>query len=559
MKLCRKCNNFFPDDLSSCPLDGVELLSSEDEFIGKIVGGCYRILSKIARGGMGTVYLAKHRYLEREVAVKILKPSISGNEESRKRIVREAKICATIEHPNIVKVFDLATLDGSICLVMEKLEGVTLKEALVREGALNVERVVKIVSMVAEALARAHSFGIIHRDIKPGNIFLASYRGIPDFVKLLDFGIAFTIGGSRLTKEGMLLGTPPYISPEQIQGKEPTKASDIYSLGCVVFELLAGKSPFAASKIEEVIRGHLFNAPESIKNMRPDVPAEFNEIILKMLEKEPEKRYQDAFELIDDMQTKNLDLYDAEEEEGLRVSDQPEAGGTKGFEIEWSSYFNEIATNVDEDTAQTMEFREGLEAAKQLAEMEARMKGIVREMENLERTRREYQKNIGIAIDSLGMDLSKVRRTLGKDRMEYLNIVTEREFLVEKVSKAELQLSFFSNARAQDVQSSIGKKEIDLLIDVGNAGKRLAELMDLEKSLKKGREDQKAQIEDLKFQISHLNKRLQEIEGDYNKKYEACRSKLDDISAKGERLRKIAAMAAGQFSMSQTTVNERKE
>jgi serine/threonine protein kinase len=558
MKQCRRCNNFFPDDLNTCPLDGVELFSSEDKFVGRIVGGCYRVLSKLAKGGMGTVYLAKHRYLEREVAVKVLKPSISGDEESRKRIIREAKICSTIEHPNIVKVYDLATLEGAICLVMERLEGITLKEALVMEGALNVERVVRIISMVAEALARAHSFGIVHRDIKPGNIFLSSYRGLKDFVKLLDFGIAFTIGGSRLTKEGMLLGTPPYISPEQIQGKEPTKSSDIYSLGCVVFEMLTGKSPFAAPKIEEIIKGHLFNTPEPIKNIRPDVPDEFSAVVLKMLEKDPSSRYQDAFELIDDLQSRNLDVYDADEDEVLRASEQPESHGTD-LEIEWNKYFTKIAGDLDEDTEQSMDFNKGMQAAKELAEIENKMKGIVQEMEQLENKRRQYQKNIGIAIDSLGMDLSKIRRELGKGRMEYISLMSEKEYLINKISKAELQLSFFSAARTEHASMSISEKEVALLVEVGNSGKRLSDIIETEKKLKYGREEHKAQIEDLKFQITHLNKRLQEIEGEYNEKYENSRNKLDEISARGEKLRKLAAMAARQVSLSQTVQTARKE
>lgn len=559
MKQCRRCNNFFPDEMSICPLDNVELTKSEDNFVGKIVAGCYRVLSKIARGGMGTVYLAKHMYLERNVAVKILKPSISGDEESRKRIVREAKICATLEHPNIVKVYDLATLNGSICLVMELLEGVTLKDLLLREGALNVDRAVKIMSMLAEALARAHSFNIVHRDIKPGNIFMTRYRGVQDFVKLLDFGIAFTIGGSRLTKEGMLVGTPPYISPEQISGKEPYESSDIYSLGCVVYEMLSGKSPFAATKLEDIIRGHLFSEPEPITAVRPDVPGKLDAVIMRMLHKDPGERYVDAFDLLDDMQASGINIYDTETDAMRRTSDHPMPDHRGSTEIEWSKYLNKLAGDIDEDTTRTREFRQGLEAAKELIQIEEKIKNLVTEMENVDRKRREYQQNIGSAVDSLELDLSKIRRGLGKDRMDYLGLVSEREHLVEKARAAETELSMYAGRQSASPRDSVDEKEIGLLIEVGNIGNKLAKILKEEKEIKNEREEFKAQVEDLKFQISQLNKRYYDVKKEFSVKYENLRGMLDEISARGESLRKLAAMAAYKIHQGEPARKEGKE
>lgn len=559
MKLCNKCQNFFPDDLSVCPVDKVELISSEDKFVGKIVAGAYRVLSKLAKGGMGTVYVAKHRYLEREVAVKILKPSISGNEESRKRIVREAKICATIEHPNIVKVYDLATLNGSICLVMELLEGLTLKDMLLREGAMNIERSIRIMGMTAEALARAHSFDIVHRDIKPGNIFLTHHRGISDFVKLLDFGIAFTIGGSRLTKEGILIGTPPYISPEQIRGEQPTESSDIYSLGCVVYEMLSGRSPFAAPKMEDIIRGHLFNEPEPIIGMRPDLPKALHDILMKMLEKEPKSRYQDAFELLDDLNVAGLTSGDHEADAMARVSDQPvKSGRETKAEIAWNEVLSEMAGDLDEDTAQTREFRLGLEAANELHKIEQEMKQLVEEMEELDHRRRDYQKNIGVAVDSLEIDLSKLRRKLSAERMEYLNLASERDYLVSQARSAETKLGAFSGRGQGPKDGPMKEEEIALILEIGKIGSRLNEILEEEKKRKKQREDVKAQIEDLKFQIMQLNRRYFEIKEEYSEKYEAYRARLDDISSRGEGLRKLAAMAAYRAKIGDTTEKQMK-
>jgi serine/threonine protein kinase len=559
MKLCNRCQNFFPDDLSVCPVDKVELISSEDKFVGKIVAGAYRVLSMLAKGGMGTVYLAKHRYLEREVAVKILKPSISGNEESRKRIVREAKICATIEHPNIVKVYDLATLNGSICLVMELLEGLTLKDMLMREGALNVERAVRITGMTAEALARAHSFDIVHRDIKPGNIFLTHHRGISDFVKLLDFGIAFTIGGSRLTKEGILIGTPPYISPEQIRGEQPTESSDIYSLGCVVYEMLSGRSPFAAQKMEDIIRGHLFSEPEPIIGMRPDLPQALHDILMKMLDKDPRSRYQDAFHLLDDLKVAGLTSGDMEVDGMARVSDQPvKSGRETKAEISWNEVLSEMADDLDEDTAQTREFRLGLEAARELQKIEQEMKLLVEEMEEIDQRRREYQKNIGVAVDSLEIDLSKIRRKLGSEKMESINLASRREYLVKQARSAETKLGAFAGHGGGKEGAVMDEQELALILELGEIASTLKEIHEEEKKIKRQREEHKAQVEDLKFQIMQLNRRYFEIKEEYSEKYEAQRARLDDISSRGEGLRKLAAMAAYRAKIGDTTEKQMK-
>jgi|GEM_PF-4655199 len=541
MKICQKCSNFFPDDINVCPLDNIVLSQSGDSNLGKVVGGCYRIHSFISKGGMGSVYLAKHRYLNRNVAIKILNQQMSSDESMRKRIIREARICASLEHPNIVKVYDLATLEGSMCIVMEFLEGKTLKEVLRFENTLTVERTLKIMQMIAEALSRAHSFNIIHRDIKPANIFLTSYRDIDDFVKLLDFGIAYTIGGARLTQKGMLLGTPAYVPPERIKGEEPTKASDIYSLGCVVYEMLTGKSPFASQNIEEVITGHLFRDPAPLKEIRQDIPDSLSSIILKMLEKNPQNRYQDAFELLEDMKFNNL--YSKITGENVVRASEGATSIEGSNEIVWNNYFDNISKMVDDDTAQTIEFSKGVEAANELFLIEQKIAELVMEIEKLDNKRREYHRNIAIALETLQTDLAKQRRELGKTKMEHIAQISEIEYLTSKVNEIEEKImSLFSQRKNEN--GKISDEEIEQIILLSEMVQRLREINEKEKKNKENRNELKFQIEDLKYQILQLNKRVVEIDEEFAQKHDDYINEIDKLSTKAENLRSIAAFTA---------------
>jgi serine/threonine protein kinase len=545
MKFCKACHNFFPDDIDKCLVDSTTLVEIKDTFIGKLIGGCYRILSKIADGGLSRVYCAKHMYLNREVAIKILKPQLASNEEWRKRTVREARICGSIEHRNVVRVYDMLTADGSLCIVMELLEGETLKQHMKREGRLSVEESQKIMSMTAEALARAHSLNIVHRDIKPNNIFLIDYAGIKNFVKLLDFGIAFSIGAGRMTGEGMLMGTPSYSPPEQIRGEEPTPASDIYSLGCVAYEMLTGRSPFAADELQDVIESQLNRLPESLLHVRSDAGEDMDYVVMRMLEKKPEERFSDAFDLLYTL--KNLDLYrsGAEEErvepeemdtEEVQVLDMPTA-------VKWGNYFQSMESAADDDTS-SQSFVRGLEAVTELSELEKRTKEIVRKMESVENRRRGYQKNIGNAIAILGMDISKTRMSREKIKMKYLKAISEREHMLQKLNFLEEQIVTMVDGRRDYSVDSVGDDELDLLSRAGRTARRLREISARTESLHRSRQQYMENLKDMKYQIIQLANSLAEVENDCSKEYERYRKMLAGIMDKGEALRKQAAQAA---------------
>ncbi len=535
MKICPRCNNIFPDSLGMCLIDGTELEERQDPLIGKLIGGCYRVISKLAAGGMGDVYAARHEYMNREVAIKALKPTLAMDEEFRQRTFREARICATIEHRNIVEVFDMVMSENQMCIVMELLEGETLKSQITRGRQFDVATVLSIMSMTAEALSCAHSVDVVHRDIKPSNILLTRFEGIDDFVKLLDFGIAYALKETRLTASGTVMGTPPYMPPELFKANEPTKASDIYSLACVMYKLLAGRSPFQSPDLPEVVRGHLEELPEPVKTFRPEVPDVLDVIFLRMLEKNPEDRYSDAFELLHALKSSGLYVYGAEERDSVtEILKLKEGPGKTG----WTSYFEIAGSTEREDTGQSESLNRGLEAAGELREIEARKKEIVERMERVERKRRKYRKDITNAISTLSTDLAALREASARGKMDVLKARSEKDWHTEQVRDAAAALSKAIDGRGVD------EAMVEMLKVAGDAAKKYEEVTEKVEALQRLRLDQKTTLDDLKFQIMELHRRIREVDDECVDEYDECQRELEALSARGEALREEAAAAA---------------
>ena len=275
-----------------------------DPYIGReIAAGRYCILQKIGSGGMGTVYKATQPNIGRMVAVKILHPKLVNRKDLVSRFSREAKALGHLSHPNTVKVFDDGELeDGSLFIVMEYLEGRNLNQAVRTGGPMPVERALPILMQVCGALHEAHALGIVHRDLKPENIFLSTQGGIRDFPKVLDFGLAKVTeqemrpGSIVLTQEGMVFGTPEFMSPEQAQGKTLDARSDLYSLAVILYEVLTGKLPFEARTPMEHIQHHVMSKPIPLHERVPTAgfSVGLSEVIARTLAKDPAQRYQTA-------------------------------------------------------------------------------------------------------------------------------------------------------------------------------------------------------------------------------------------------------------------------
>jgi tRNA A-37 threonylcarbamoyl transferase component Bud32 len=256
---------------------------------GDILVGRYEVDSLLGRGGMSRVYSAFDRSLGRDVAVKVLAAELLEDEVFVERFDREARAAASLSHRNVVAVFDSGVDGGSRFIVMERISGRTLSEVL-GEGPLPVERVVEIALGVAKALGAAHARGVVHRDVKPSNVMV----GDDWQVKVLDFGIARALAASSLTRATTVIGTAGYLSPEQANGGPIDGRSDLYGLGCVTYEMLAGRPPFIAESAAALVDQHATRPPERPSRLRPEVSAALDEVVLRCLAKDPEGRYDSA-------------------------------------------------------------------------------------------------------------------------------------------------------------------------------------------------------------------------------------------------------------------------
>jgi hypothetical protein len=265
---------------------------------GTLIDDRYAILETLGGGGMAEVFRARDEVLGREVALKILRGQYAGDEEFVERFRREAKSAAALNHPNIVQVYDQGRAnDGTYYMAMEYVPGGTLKERIVREGRLNPREAARIASRVAEALDVAHYRGIVHRDIKPQNILI----GDSGEAKVADFGIARAATAKTVTETSLILGTAAYMSPEQVRGERVGPASDLYSLGVVLYEMLTGELPYTGEHPLATAMKHLDEPPRHPKEANPAVPEELDALTTKLLAKDPEKRYASAAELAEDL------------------------------------------------------------------------------------------------------------------------------------------------------------------------------------------------------------------------------------------------------------------
>ena len=265
--------------------------------IGKTISH-FKVLEKIGEGGMGVVYKAEDVKLNRTVALKIPPLSVIQDKDKKARFFREAQTCAALDHPNITRIFEVDEFEGQDFICMEFVDGNTLTKTL-KEGPLEIKDVVEIAIQVCSALSQAHVKNIIHRDIKPDNIMMTEGGEI----KVMDFGIAKFMDTVTLTKEGEILGTVAYMSPQQAVGDEIDFRSDIFSLGAVLYELLTGKLPFTGEQPIAIVYSLLNEEPLRIRELRDDVPTELEQIVFKALRKDPRERYRDISEMQKDIES----------------------------------------------------------------------------------------------------------------------------------------------------------------------------------------------------------------------------------------------------------------
>ena len=317
MKVCPVCGKKFSDTSTLCSVDAAVLERTEDPLIGQRLAGKYLIEKLIKSGGMGSVYAGKHVLMDKTVAIKVLRPSLAVDPDVVARFSREAKAASRISHPHAVSVTDFGEDEnGVVFLVMEYLEGRTLKEVIKSEGPMAPARVVEIIRQVSGALDAAHEQGVVHRDLKSENIMLTRTNG-DEWAKVLDFGIAKIQQphGHRdpdITAPNLVIGTPQYMSPEQCSQSGPLdKRSDVYSLGVIVYEMLAGRVPFTGESPTVIMMKQVQDQPPSLRTVRPELDARLDGVIARALAKQPAERFQTAGQLSKALQEATLEPQEA--------------------------------------------------------------------------------------------------------------------------------------------------------------------------------------------------------------------------------------------------------
>ncbi len=413
----------YPNEATYCFVEGSDLIALPDPRVGTLLGGRYVIEAAIGEGGMATVYRARHKLTDKGVAVKVMNPLLASDAIVRERFRREARSAQKLAHPNIIEIYDQGeTEDGTAFIAMELLQGESLAPIISR-GPLEVDRAIHVMIQIARGIARAHDLEVIHRDIKPENIFLCRREDGSDFVKLLDFGIAKSRQDTRLTTQGELFGTPQYMAPERIMGKDSGGSSDIYALGVVFFEMLTGELPFNAPDIATFFVKHMEEAPPPVRTLNARVPERLDDLVIRMLAKKPGDRpvdahrvHQDLLEIIKEREA--VAPPSAVDEEPIHSSAPVTLAAGAGDQWARRIFVLEqmLAKAFGGKTRAPTELTALLDHANDLVRRVVTLRlDSYKEQQTLEEIvgkGREKRAQLGFAVDQLGVDASKAKEEL---------------------------------------------------------------------------------------------------------------------------------------------------
>ena len=395
---------------------------ADDPALGKVIAGRYRLEARIGEGGMGIVYRARHVLIDRVVAVKLIRPDLRGETHLRAWMLREARAANRVDHAHIIDIHDIGeTDDGELYLVMEYLVGTPLSTELAH-GPMPLNRGVDILEQMGAALSRAHDLGVVHRDLKSDNILLTHRGGRKDFVKILDFGLAALAHDPRLAPKGAVFGTPEYMSPEQARGEQAGPHSDLYALGVLFFEMLTGQLPFRAGDRDTLLEMQRTAPAPRPTAIRKDCHPAAERIVLRLLEKDPRKRYRDGHHLLEELKALQRSLPSASwEKEGTGESSPaapppPPPPRTPGV-VEWAARTGLFARMVARAYPSANAAPEVGQALATLWDLSAKASGLegevashTRKLEALERRGRALRAEIGRKVEELAHEESRVLR-----------------------------------------------------------------------------------------------------------------------------------------------------
>jgi serine/threonine protein kinase len=399
-----------------------------DPMLGRVIAGRYRLEARAGEGGMGVVYRARHVLIDRVVALKLIRPDLRGETHLRQWMLREARAANRVDHAHIIDIHDIGeTEEGELYLVMEYLVGTSLSSELAR-GPMPLARGVDILEQMCAALARAHDLGVVHRDLKSDNILLSSRGGRKDFVKILDFGLAHLAMDPRLAPKGAVFGTPEYMSPEQARGDEATAQSDLYALGVLFFEMLTGQLPFRSDDRETLLEMQRTAVAPKPRSIKPDVLPAAEAIVIKLLEKERRKRFQDAHHLHEELKALQRSLpstpWDATAG-GENASPPPPPPPQSPGVIEWANragLFSRMVSRAYPAGNPPPEVQSAVAQSWDLASRATRLEGEVathtRKLEALERRGRALRAEIGRKVEELAHEESRALRDVAQEQTD---------------------------------------------------------------------------------------------------------------------------------------------
>jgi serine/threonine-protein kinase len=503
----------------------------QDPMLGRVVAGRYRLEARAGEGGMGVVYRARHVLIDRVVALKLIRPDLRGETHLRAWMLREARAANRVDHAHIIDIHDIGeTEEGELYLVMEYLVGTSLSSELAK-GPMQLSRAVDILEQMCAALARAHDLGVVHRDLKSDNILLSTRGGRKDFVKILDFGLAHLAMDPRLAPKGAVFGTPEYMSPEQARGEEAGPPSDLYALGVLFYEMLTGQLPFRSNDRDTLLEMQRSAPPPKPSAIKPDVLPQSEVIVLKLLEKERRKRYQDAHHLHEELKALQRALpstpWEVQAGDPANAPPPPPPPPQSPGVIEWANraaLFSRMVSRVYPTGNTPPEVQTAVAQSWDLASRATRLEGEVashtRKLESLERRGRALRAEIGRKVEELAHEESRALREAASEQNEAAKL---RE-LVQVAERAG------ATAKAQaDQASQQGGNPATLRAIYERSGAAAALLEARREGL--GEREQKAHVKDT--QARDLRRQIDELRAQLARYAEALE---EDLNAGREKV-----------------------
>jgi len=533
----------YPNEATLCFVEGAELISLPDPRVGTLLAGRYVVEEVIGEGGMATVYRARHKLVDRPVAVKIMNPMLASDAIVRERFRREARSAQKLAHPNIIEMYDQGdTEDGTCYIVMELLHGESLAQ-VVQRGPVDVDRAIHIMIQVARGIARAHDLEVIHRDLKPENIFLVERDDGSDLVKLLDFGIARSRHDSRLTGQGELFGTPQYMAPERIMGNDTGGSSDIYALGVVFYEMLIGELPFTAPDVATFFVKHMNEPAPSLRLRNPRVPESLDVLVRKMLEKEPKNRPVDAHRIHQDLLTivgeREIEAPPTAGEEPASVA--APVTMAQGAADQWARrifVLEQMLSRAYGAKARAPgELTELLDEVNKLVREVAKLRTegmeAQRELERIDTRGRDKRTNLGNAVDQLGVDASKAKEDVLKAKETLERATAETTRSREKFGEAHKEVVYWEG------RSGLAEPYSDLALayrTVADAVDEWNAFRQEERRAQEATEVAERLANDLDFQLKELRGAAQKHEADLDLLRAQCQERIETSGTEADRL-----------------------